>query len=729
VLSDGSGLRAQPAAEQSEPRQDLSPDSGRELRLSPSALCQAYRAMLRIRRVEERIAARYGEQEMRCPVHLSIGQEAAAVGACSALEREDLIVSSHRCHGHYLAKGGSLEAMLAEIYGRESGCCGGRGGSMHLFDREAGVLGSVPIVASSIPLALGAGLHFARTGQPRVSVACLGDGALEEGVFHESLNLAAVQRLPVVFFVENNLYSVYTPLAQRQPQRPLAALATAHALPALAADGNDVEAIWRVMSRAVAHARAGAGPSLVVVDTYRFLEHCGTQDDDALGYRPAGELAAWLARCPVARLRQALAAQGILAEAEHDRVEAELAREIDAAFEAARAAPFPRAETRAEHTYPSAAVERSVPRTRGAQPTAGPAREISAAEAIGEATRQALRADERVIVLGEGVTDRKGIFGTTQGLLEEFGPKRVLEMPLSENAFTGMAIGAALLGTRPIVVHQRVEFSLLAFEQIVNNAAKLSYVSAGKHRVPLVLRLIVGRGWGQGPAHSQSLEALFAHVPGLKVVMPSNALDAKGLLLGAIADDAPVIFIEHRWVHSVRGNVPIAAVALPLDGPERLREGRDATLVASSYSTLEARAAADALSRVGCEVELFDLRVVRPLNEAPIVDSVARTGRLVVVDSGYLDFGVGAEICTRVTSACFDQLLAAPLRLGLAAHPTPSSPALAEHYYPRAPQIAEAVGRVAGLSEDALAAVRDELERQREGVPCDAPHPAFRGPF
>jgi acetoin:2,6-dichlorophenolindophenol oxidoreductase subunit beta len=340
-----------------------------------------------------------------------------------------------------------------------------------------------------------------------------------------------------------------------------------------------------------------------------------------------------------------------------------------------------------------------------------------------------MRADERVIVLGEGVTDPKFIFGTTQGLREEFGAERVLEMPLSESAFTGMAIGAALLGTRPIVIHQRVEFSLLAFEQIVNNAAKLCYVSGGKHRVPLVLRLIVGRGWGQGPGHSQSLEALFAHVPGLKVVMPSNAVDAKGLLLGAIADDAPVVFIEHRWMHSARGSVPIAPEPMPLDGPRRLRAGRDATVVASSYSTLEARQAADALSRVGCEVELFDLRVVRPLDERSIVESVSRTGRLLVVDSGHLDFGVGAEICTRVTHACFDQLLAPPERLGLGPHPTPSSAALAERYYPRSTQIAESVGRAVGLSEAALAAVREELLREREGVPCDVPHPAFRGPF
>jgi TPP-dependent pyruvate/acetoin dehydrogenase alpha subunit/pyruvate/2-oxoglutarate/acetoin dehydrogenase E1 component len=688
----------------------------------------AYRSMLRIRRIEERIAQRYAEQEMRCPVHLSIGQEAAAVGACLGLTPADQVVSTHRCHGHYLAKGGNLPAMLAEIYGRATGCCGGRGGSMHLFDDAAGVLCSVPIVGSSIALGIGAALHFKQSGQPQVCVVFLGDGALEEGVFHEAANLAVVHDLPVIFFVENNLYSVYTPLSERQPARPLAQLGVAHAMPVLEADGNDVLAVHRVSSEATERARRGGGPTLVVVETYRFREHCGPAYDDDLGYRPNGELRSFEERCPVKSLRAELSEQHGFSPERHAALERELDTEIEQAFELARSAPFPAKSSVAERVYAAPAL-RAVSARPPAPATSAAPRIISAAAAIHEATVQAMRADRRVIVLGEGVNDPKAIFGTTAGLVEEFGASRSLEMPLAENGFTGMAVGAALMGTRPIVIHQRVEFALLALEQLANNAAKLHYVSNGQHRVPLVVRLIVGRGWGQGPAHSQSLEALFAYLPGLKVVMPSGAADAKRLLLASIADENPVIFIEHRWVHYATGDVPEVMAVEALDGPRRIRAGNDVTVVASSYMTLEAMQAADALAKRGCEVELIDLRVVSPLRHEVIAESVRRTGRLLVLDTGYVDFGVGAEICSRITSECWSKLRRAPERVGLPAHPTPSSPALAERYYPRSPAIAEAIGKSVGLTGHALASVTAELVAERDRLPCDIPHPAFKGPF
>lgn len=316
---------------------------------------ELFRSMLRIRRIEEAIARRYGEQRMRCPVHLSIGQEAAAVGACAALRPTDPIVSTHRCHGHYLAKGGDLRAMIAELYGKATGCCGGRGGSMHLFDPAAGVLASVPIVGSNVPLGVGAALTAKQRGRSDVAVAFFGDGAFEEGVVHEAANFAGCHRLPMIFVLENNLYSVYTPLDQRQPARAgghsMAGFAQTHGLAAEHADGNDVVAVHEAMGRAVVRARRGDGPSLLVVDTYRFLEHCGASDDDHLGYRPVGELAAWRDRCPVAGMRAALRDAGELDAATELALESAIVREIDEAFAAADAAPYPAAHTAMEAVH------------------------------------------------------------------------------------------------------------------------------------------------------------------------------------------------------------------------------------------------------------------------------------------------------------------------------------------------------------------------------------------
>jgi pyruvate dehydrogenase E1 component alpha subunit len=297
--------------------------------------------MLRIRLIEEEIAARYAQETMRCPVHLSIGQEAVPVGVSAALRRDDQVVSTHRCHAHYLAKGGDLRAMLCELMGKAPGCCGGRGGSMHLFDLAAGVLLSLPIVAASIPVGVGAALAMKREKRDAVAVIYLGDASVEEGVFHESANFAALRRLPAVFVCENNLYSVYTPLADRQPPRPIAELGRAHGMPTLAVDGNDAGAVHDAAVEAVARARAGGGPSFVLADTYRWREHCGPNYDNTLGYRTEAEFETWKARDPVVALEARLTRSGALDAATRGAWEREIRAEIEAAFAFAEAAPFP----------------------------------------------------------------------------------------------------------------------------------------------------------------------------------------------------------------------------------------------------------------------------------------------------------------------------------------------------------------------------------------------------
>jgi pyruvate dehydrogenase E1 component alpha subunit len=321
--------------------------------LGPEALLRHFREMLRIRMVEEEIAAIYPieEQEMRCPVHLSVGQEAVAVGVSAALRRDDQVVSNHRCHAHYLAKGGDLKAMLAELYGKAAGCCGGRGGSMHLFDNDAGVLLSLPIVGASIPVGVGAALAFKQESRDNVCVIYLGDAALEEGVFHESANFAAVRELPAVFVCENNLYSVYTHLDDRQPARPLTEMGRAHGLASCHVDGNDVRAVARAAAEAIDHARRGGGPSFILADTYRWREHCGPFYDNDLGYRSEAEFEAWRERDPIARLRGRLTEDGVLGADQEAGITAALTEEIAEAFAFAKAAPLPEPDSAGGGVY------------------------------------------------------------------------------------------------------------------------------------------------------------------------------------------------------------------------------------------------------------------------------------------------------------------------------------------------------------------------------------------
>ena len=319
--------------------------------LSEAELRGMYRDMLRIRMIEEEIAARYPKEMMRCPVHLSIGQEAVPVGVSRLLRASDQVVSTHRCHAHYLAKGGNLAAMLGELMGKATGCCGGRGGSMHLFDQKAGMLLSLPIVAASIPVGVGAALAIKQRGKDDVAVIYLGDASLEEGVYHESANFAVLHALPAIFVCENNLYSVYTPLRERQPPRPLLELGRAHGMPAELVDGNDIEAVHRVASTAVARARSGKGPSFIQADTYRWREHCGPNYDNHIGYRTEAEFEHWKALDPIAQLQRKLSSSEGMSAADEARMQQEIAAEVEREFNAAEDAPLPDPATIADRIY------------------------------------------------------------------------------------------------------------------------------------------------------------------------------------------------------------------------------------------------------------------------------------------------------------------------------------------------------------------------------------------
>jgi len=351
------------------------------------------------------------------------------------------------------------------------------------------------------------------------------------------------------------------------------------------------------------------------------------------------------------------------------------------------------------------------------------ARILSFGKAVNEALHIAMARDRQVVTFGLGIDDPKRIFGTTDGLLEAFGPSRVFDMPISENAMTGVAIGASLNGIRPVMTHQRLDFFLLAMDQLVNNAAKWYYMFGGVRPVPITIRLILGRGWGQGPQHSQNLQSWFAHIPGLKVVMPSTAHDAKGLLLSAIFDDNPVVYLEHRWLHSIEGEVPEGDYRVPLGQAQILSQGQDLTLVSLSYMTIEALHAIEHLSRQGVTCDLIDLRSVNPIDWPLIFKSVLKTGRLMALDTANQTLSIASEVIARVSMELFDKLKAAPVRIALPDYPTPTSPALAAGYYPRAEDIIRAAASLLHRPLDTGDIIRSRTS------PHDVPGNWFKGPF
>ena len=319
-----------------------------------------FHTMLRIRMVEERISELYAEQEMRCPVHLCSGQEAIPAGVCANLGKEDYVFGNHRSHGHYLARGGSLKAMLAEIYGKAAGCSGGKGGSMHLVDLSANIIGTTPIVGGIIPVAVGSAFASSLRNDNEVTVVFLGRGATEEGVFFESLNFAALKKLPVLFVSEDNLFSVYSPLNVRQPDnRSNLALAQAVGVPGAEGDGNDVTRVWELTGEAMTHIRGGKGPYFLELETYRWREHCGPNFDNDLGYRDESEYLKWKDRCPVEGFEKKLVEKGILDTSISERMRKDIEIEIEEAFAFAKSSPFPEVDTMYENIYADRVSQKS----------------------------------------------------------------------------------------------------------------------------------------------------------------------------------------------------------------------------------------------------------------------------------------------------------------------------------------------------------------------------------
>ena len=637
-----------------------------------------------IRAFEERLGAEWAKGNVPTQaIHLSVGQEAVAVGVCFALRTDDFMATTHRGHGHMLAKGADLDAMMAEMLGRSTGLCHGKGGSMHVTDATVGAIGANGIVGAS-PLVAAGAAHGARLrGTDQVAVAFMGDGATNQGMFHEALNFAAVLGLPAVFVVENNGYGEFTALADHCRVERLADRAAAYGIAGQRVDGNDVLAVYEATRAAVERARAGEGPTLLECVTYRWHGH---MEGESVAYRDPAEIAAWREKCPVERFGRALVESGTITAADRDVMAEDAVSRVASAWEKAQRAPTPAPDALFEDVF--APDPRALWTPRSGE--AGGRRELSTSQAIFEALAGEIERDERVYMLGEDVTTG-GYFAVTAGLVDRFGRARIVDTPISEYAIVGSAVGAAMTGMRPVCEILFSDFLTTCMDPIVNQAAKLRTMSGGQYAMPLVVRTPGGAGLGMAAQHSQSLEPWLCGIPGLIVVAPGTPADAKGLLASAIRSNNPVIVFENKLLYAETGPVPEGEHLVPLGVACVRREGRDVTVVSVGAVLSRVLEAAERLDARGISVEVVDLRTLAPLDLPTILRSVERTRRLVTVEDAPVHHGMGAEVIARVVERAHAHLRRAPVRVGGALVPIPYDSGLENLALPTVESIVRAV--------------------------------------
>ena len=680
-----------------QPQPELRPELGKQ------QLVDILRRMWEIRLFEEKVYDLLDENIIKGASHLYAGQEAVAVGTIAALRDDDLITSTHRGHGHCHARGDSLAVgpeakqehlnkMMAELCGRATGYCKGRGGSMHIANVEKGNLGATGIVGGNIPVATGAALSMKLQKQDRVVVCFFGDGASNTGNFHESLNMASAWKLPVVYVVENNLYGMSVPFSKVSALPDIAARAAAYDIPGVALDGMDPVTVYEAASAAVERARRGEGPTLIECKTYRWYGH---SKSDPRKYRTKEEEAGWHAQDPIPQFAKRLLDAGIATQEELDAVEAKATEAIENATQFALASPMPDPTEVEQDVYvlttPTSSeieAERRLRERVRTDPNM-PKKRYSAA--IAEALREEMLRDPKVFVMGEDVGIYGGAYAATRGLYDEFGPEKVIDTPISEALIGGAAVGAAMTGMRPVAEIMYVDFTPLAMDQIANQGAKNRYMFGGKTTVPMVIRTEGGAGRSIAAHHSQSLEALWTHFPGIYVVMPATPYDAKGLLKACIRGDNPVMYIEHKMLYGTEGPVPAEDYTIPLGVADVKREGSDVTIISYSRMILRALEAAAKLAQEGISAEVVDLRSLKPLDLETVVQSVRKTGRVVGVSEGYKTGNFVSELFTLINESAFDYLDGPMVRVTALDVPVPMAESLEDADIPNVQAIINGV--------------------------------------
>ena len=650
-------------------------------------LVELYEQMYKIRYYNERMQAEYesGSGEIPSGIHGSMGQEAPAAGICQHLDTDDWALSAHRSPHVALAKGMSLRELLAEQLGKEGGVCDGKAGEQHLLDAQAQFI-SGAIIAQQLPTATGLALAQQKKGTDNVVVAYMGEGAANQGGFYECLNLASVWNLPIVFVIEDNDWGISTPKERVTAVEDNSLRAAGQDMPGDRIEDNNVLSIYERAGEAIERARNGDGPTLLEIQTYRLMGHFFA---DPESYRSEDEFEQMRDRDCLTILESHLGASGV-DEDELSRIEGCVEDAVDSAMEYAISQPPADTDIAVQDVFVDSTFTSDSLATAELPPdTVGASTYDRMSPAVVDGIREQMQVDESVFLMGEDIGEFGGVFDSTDGLYDEFGPERVRETPISETAFIGAGVGAALEGFRPVVELMYVDFAGVAFDQIYNEMAKVCYMSGGTHNVPMVLMTAVGMTPYQDPTHTQTLYGTFAHLPGMKVVVPSTPFDAKGLMTSAIADDNPVVYMFHKqlmlgmfdFAEGTWNTVPDQDYHIPIGNADIKREGSDITVATIGLHVHRALAAATQLADEGIDVEVLDLRTISPLDEESLIKSVQRTGRLLVVDEDYQSFGLSGELISHVSEQIPGSLDAVG-RLTTPDAPVPYAPSLKESVIP-----------------------------------------------
>jgi len=590
-----------------------------------------------------------------------IGQEAISVGATFALNKDDYILPMHRNLGVFTTRELNLEKLFSQLFGKVGGYTKGRDRTFHFGDVNKNIVGMISHLAAMLPVANGLGLSFKLNKQKRVALAFIGDGATSEGDFHEALNLAAVWELPVIFLIENNGYGLSTPVSEQYKCKNLADRALGYGIEGKVIDGNNIIEVYDVIKESANKIRKTNKPILIEAKTFRMRGH---EEASGVKYIPKELFDKWEKKDPIKIFEKHLKKKNILNDKKRNQILEKIKKFVNPNIDKSlnKKKPISNELKELSDVYKTSTLIEE-------NPNLNKSTNMRFVDAIKEAMYQKLSNDNKTLIMGQDIAEYGGVFKATEKFVNKFGKQRVRNTPITESGVVGAAMGLSIEGFKPIVEMQFADFVSDGFNQIVNNLAK-TYYRWGQP-INVTLRMPTGGGIGAGPFHSQNTESWFFHVPGLKVVYPSNSYDAKGLLISSIEDPNPVLYFEHKKLYrSISGDVPIESYSINLSEAKVVQEGKQLSII--TYG-LGVHWALEYSKDSNYDIEILDLRTLMPLDSESIFKTVNKTNRVLILHEDNITGGIGAEISSLISENCFESLDAPILRLGSIDTPTPFS--------------------------------------------------------